>query len=414
MLTDHAQETQLGDLLRRERAMLIVRTVGIPWALLQVLSYQDREYPPGIKARVLALVAILAVGDLVVWWVYRRVSTLRGARILAASSLTLDTFVISGIVWLYAFDPDSALWAVLFISALEGALRFQLGGALGAWLGTTVIYVAREAWASQTYGFTLQWNSITFRMGIGMVIALVAGLMARDLMRERHRLSRALEEVEALNELRAGMVSTLAHDVRNPLTAIRGSLRTVLTRGDQMDVETKQKFLEAADLQAERLTRLANDLLDLARLESGRLSLRREGVGLRDAVDAALRYVEEDIEVRVDIAPTVRVDGDPERLEQVFVNLATNAASHGSPPITVRAEPNGQSIDVVFEDAGPGIPAEEVASLFDPFRSGPKAGSVGLGLAIVKALIEAQDGSVRYEPVHPQGSRFVVSLPVAT
>src|ERR687897_587084 len=191
MPVDHAHDAQLDDLRRRERAMLIVRTVGIPWALLQVLSYQDREYPPGVKERVLALVALLLVGNVVVWLAYRRTLTLRGARILAASSLGLDVFVISGIVWLYAFDPGSALWAVLFISPLEGALRFQLGGALVAWMGTTVIYIGREVWGSDRYGYLLQWNSITFRMGIGFVIALVAGLMARDLMRERERLAKA-------------------------------------------------------------------------------------------------------------------------------------------------------------------------------------------------------------------------------
>jgi signal transduction histidine kinase len=393
--------------------MLIVRTIGIPWALLQVLSYQDREYPPGVKERVLALVALLLVGNVVVWLAYRRTATLRGARILAASSLGLDVFVISGIVWLYAFDPGSALWAVLFISPLEGALRFQLGGALVAWMGTTVIYIGREVWGSDRYGYLLQWNSITFRMGIGFVIALVAGLMARDLMRERERLAKALQEVEALDELRAGLVSTLAHDVRTPLTAIRGTLKTLLARGDMVDPETTRAFLEAADLQAERLTRLAADLLDLARLEGGRLVLKPEAVPLRAAVDTALGYLEQEIDVRNDVDPGMRVTADPERLQQVFVNLATNARVHGAPPFVVSATPNGRRIDVVFEDRGPGVPADQTDALFDAFRSGVKPGSVGLGLAIVKALVEAQEGTVRYEPVMPTGSRFVVSLPTA-
>jgi signal transduction histidine kinase len=403
----------MADLRRRERAMLIVRSVGIPWALLQVLSYQDRQYPPGVKSMVLALVVLLAVGNGLVWVAHRRTSTLRGARVLAACSLGLDAFVISGIVWLYAFDPGSALWAVLFISPLEGALRFQLGGAMTAWIGTTMIYVGREVWGSDRYDYPLQWNSITFRMGIGFVIALVAGLMARDLMRERERLARALEEVEALDELRAGLVSTLAHDVRNPLTAIRGALKTLLTRGERLDKETTTAFLTAADSQAERLTRLSGDLLDLARLEGGRLTLKLEDLPLRDAVDTALGYVEEDLDVRNDVDPDVRVNADPERLQQVFVNLATNARMHGAPPFVVSAVVNGSSVDVVFEDRGPGVPPDEADVLFDAFRSGEKTGSVGLGLAIVKALVEAQDGSVHYEPARPYGSRFVITLPAA-
>ncbi|MQA99219.1 MAG: hypothetical protein GEU78_02830 [Actinobacteria bacterium] len=411
MPVDPASEAQLADLRRSERTMLIVRSVGIPWALLQVLSYQDRAYPAGVKPGVVGLVVLLAVGNLIVWWAHRRTSTLRDARILAGSSLALDAFVISGIVWLYAFDPGSALWAVLFIPPLEGALRFQLRGAVAAWFGTTLIYIGRELWGSDRYDYPLQWNSITFRMGIGFVIALVAGLMARDLMRERERLAKALEEVEALDELRAALVSTLAHDVRNPLTAIRGSLKTLLARGDQLDAQTTRRFLESADLQAERLTRLAGDLLDLARLEAGRLTLKLEEVPLRAAVDTALGYLEEDIEVRNDVDESLRVRADPERLQQVFVNLASNARVHGSPPYLVSASRNRLGIEVVFEDRGPGVSADQAEVLFDAFRSGEKSGSVGLGLAIVKALVEAQEGSVRYEPAQPRGSRFIVSLP---
>ena len=394
--------------------MLIVRTVGIPWALLQVLSYQDREYPPGIKSKVFALVAALAIGNLLVWIAYRRTRSLGGARTLAMASLALDTVVISGIVWLYAFDPGSALWAVLFISALEGALRFQLVGALVAWGGTTLIYVAREVWASGEYGFDVQWNSITFRMGIGFVIALVAGLMSRDLMRERERLAAALSEVEALDELRAGMVSTLAHDVRNPLTAIRGALKTLLSKGGDIDADTTRRFLESADLQAERLTRLAEDLLDLARLEGGRLTLRLDDIRLRPAVDEALRYADAQDDMTNEVDGSLAVTADPERLQQVFVNLATNACVHGAPPFVVRAVPNGDTVDVVFEDHGPGVSGADQEGLFDAFQSGERTGSVGLGLAIVKALVEAQEGRVRYEPLQPTGSRFVVTLPISS
>ena len=393
--------------------MLIVRTVGIPWALLQAISYQDRPYPPGVRSKVFALVALLAVGNVIVWVAHRRTQTLRGARTLAVCSLILDTVVISGIVWLYAFDPGSALWAVLFICALEGALRFQLAGALIAWAGTAVIYTAREIWAAERYGFDVQWNSITFRMGIGLVIALVAGLMSRDLMRERERLAAALREVEALDELRAGLVSTLAHDVRSPLTAIRGNLTTLLSKGDQMDPEMSRRFLESADVQAERLTRLAEDLLDLARLEDGHLALQVASVPLRNAVGSALRYADVG-DVDNGIAEEIEVKADPQRLQQVFVNLAANASVHGAPPYRVRAIPNGGSVDVVFEDNGPGVPDDQLDALFDPFRSGEGSASVGLGLAIVKALVEAQDGRVRYEPGEPRGSRFVVTLPLAS
>ncbi|HJR45674.1 MAG TPA: HAMP domain-containing sensor histidine kinase [Actinomycetota bacterium] len=405
-------DVELTDLRRSERTMLIARAVGAPWAFLQIFTF-SLPYPPGVKVRAIALATLLLVGNLAVFLAYRRARTLRAAQLLAGASLSLDLLVISGIVWLYAFDPTSALWAVLFILPLEGAMRFQLQGALATWAGATLLYIGREFAGSERYGYPLEWNSITFRMGIGLIIALVAGLMARDLMRQRARLAQTVDRLQDVDRLRAALVSTMAHDVRNPLTAIRGSIQTLLGRPELVGTEAATQLLSSADRQADRLSRLANDLLDLARLEQGRLELNIEPVVLKHSVDTSLSFVESAYRIENRIEPQLCVEADPDRLQQVVVNLASNALRYGEPPFIAEGRARGDHVELIFKDHGPGIEPEEQATLFEPFGAAAGRGSVGFGLAIVKALVEAQRGRVSYEPNHPRGACFKVILPAA-
>lgn len=412
-MTGTEREVALEDLKRSERTMLIVRAVGVPWTFLQILSYSDRPYPPGVKAVALGLATLLVVGNIAVFFANRRVTNLRSARQLAAASLTLDVIVISGIVWLWAFDHNSALWAVLFILPLEGAMRFQLRGALLTWFGSTLLYVGRELYGSERYGYALEWNSITFRMGIGLIIALVAGLMARDLMRQREKVAQAFTELQAVDGLRSALVSTLAHDVRNPLTAIQGSIKTLLSRRHLITTDAAAGLLESASRQADRLTRLANDLLDLARLEQGRLTLDTKPVPLKHAVDGALSYIESAYRIDTQIPPHLLVQADPDRLQQVIINLAANALRYGEAPFLVEAVAAEGGAELSFRDHGPGVPSDQVPLLFEPFGSQDSRGSVGFGLAIVKALVEAQGGRVAYEHNRPHGACFKMWLPEA-
>ena len=212
--------------------MILVRGIAALFAAYQVLVYDTQPYPSvAYRNAGLALAAFLAAGDLGIWLLHGRLRTLPQARAMALAGVALDVAVASGFVWLYAFDQLSALWVVLFILPLEGAILFQLSGALGAWLVTTLIYIGREVWGSERFDYELQWSSVSFRMGVGLLITLVAGLMARDLTQQRTQLRKALTQVRRVDRLRARLVSTLAHDVRTPLTSIRGAIKTVLGRG---------------------------------------------------------------------------------------------------------------------------------------------------------------------------------------
>jgi signal transduction histidine kinase len=409
----HVQaETTYEDLRRSERAIILVRWAASIFALGQVLAYDDLPYPPGMEAAALALALALPVGNLIIWLLSRRAETYERARILALGSLGFDALVASGFVWVYAFDQVSALWAVLYILPLEGAIRFRLRGAIIVWAGVTALYIGREIWGSDRYGYSLQWNSVSFRMGIGLLIALVGGLMARDLIIQRVRLTEALNEVRRVDSLRSRLISTLAHDVRSPLTTIRGTFKVLLSKDPRLAAKAAADLLRTGERQAARLERLAIDLLDLARLEHGRLELAIDDISLLETVEGALRYASAEDRFEVDVEGTARVRADAGRLEQIIVNLIVNALRHGEPPFRIEAGPPADGVvQIAVLDHGPGVPPEDRAGLFDPFRTDAEAGSVGFGLAVVKALTEAHGGRVVYEENHPRGACFRLLLP---
>ncbi|MDQ3645602.1 MAG: HAMP domain-containing histidine kinase, partial [Actinomycetota bacterium] len=335
---------------------------------------------------------------------------------LTLFSLLFDILLASAFVWLYAFDPASALWAVLFIIPMEGAVRFQLRGALATWAVITILYSGREIWGSARYDYPLDWTSVSYRMGIALLIALIAGYMARDMTRQRALVCEALSEMTRVDHLRSALVSTLAHDVRNPLTTIRGVNYTLMKKWSQLDPETAAGLLASSDRQAQRLERLAIDLLDLARLEQGRIDLKIEKVEVRSAVERALSYVEGGDRFSISIDPGVTARADPDRLEQMLVNLGSNALRHGEPPFCAAAETIGNRVAISIRDSGRGVPENMLYELFEPFRTeGARGkGSVGFGLAVVKALAEASGGSVTYEAGDPEGAWFRLELPAGT
>jgi signal transduction histidine kinase len=402
------------DLKRPERTMIVVRWIAAAFAAAQVLAYRTLPYPPGVEAAGLVLAGTIAVANLGIWIAHTRTRTVRGAFTLSVIALAIDVLLSSAFVWLYAFDPISALWAILFILPLEGAIKFGLNGALAAWAASAVLYTAREIWAIERYGRALEPESITFRMGIGLLIALVAGLMARNLTRQRTQLAGTLVELSRTDVLRSRLVATLAHDVRNPLTTIRGTLKTLARHSDKLDEPTRAELIATADRQAERLERLSRDLLDLARMERGRLELRPRDVPLAEAVEGGLSFADEDRRFKATVPDDLVVRADPDRLEQVVVNLVANALRYGEAPYQIEAESRGDTVHMTFRDHGSGVGPEEQTDLFEPFRTEQDEGSVGLGLAIVRALVEAMGGSVSYEANRPRGACFRLVLPAAS
>lgn len=236
---------------------------------------------------------------------------------------------------------------------------------------------------------------------------LVATLRASG---RRHRAERSAYD----------LIATLAHDLRSPLTSVKGFTATLLRKWDAFSDEQKMHMLRTIDWDADRMNRLLRDLLDFSRLEAGRLEIKRQDVDLaalairvaeRIAMDAKQHTI---THAFPDDFPTV--SADPGKVEQVLVNLVENAVKHGDPgPVLVSGETDGTSVTVRVADSGPGIDAAHVPYVFTKFyrRGGDRhAGGTGLGLYICKGVIEAHAGVLRVERSDPSGTVFAFTLPV--
>jgi signal transduction histidine kinase len=360
-----ARRTRHQDLRRTERIMITVRWFAVVFAVVQVLSYSNMPAPGHVQPTGLGLAGVLAVVNVAAMWLSRRVTTYPATKALALGTLSTDIAVSAALVWLYTFDQESAMWAILFVVPLEGAVRFRLRGALGTWAAVTFLYTLRELWGSQVYDYAFEWNSVSFRMGINLLIAMVAGFMAADLVRQRSNVETALAEVARVDTMRRHLVSTLAHDVRGPLTAIRGALKVIIDR-PSLEPDHRERLMRIAESQAGRLEYLASDLLDLARLEEGRLELSPADLDLAELAARALQFADVDGVFEVRIEPGTIVRGDPRRLEQILVNLAANALRHGAAPFEIRASTTAEEVCLAVCDAGAGVLPEERSRLVQP------------------------------------------------
>ncbi|MCA2211781.1 sensor histidine kinase [Jidongwangia harbinensis] len=232
---------------------------------------------------------------------------------------------------------------------------------------------------------------------VALGIALLVQAQAQHLRAERERLAR-------LEQWRGSLISTLAHDVRSPLATVQMTLEEL----KNTSAAEVRPMLDAAIRQTGRIARLATGLLDLSRIEAtGTLRLNRQWLPAGDLVREALSYVRPD-GVTVDIDAGLTIWVDPERFEQIVVNLVANALRYGQPPVTVRAAADGPVVRIEVRDHGPGVPEELRPRLFTRFGVGGPDGT-GLGLWIVRQLAEAHGGAAHYEPAGP-GARFVITV----
>jgi signal transduction histidine kinase len=234
-----------------------------------------------------------------------------------------------------------------------------------------------------------------------------------------------LQDVTRLHrfdELKNDLVATVAHEFRTPLTSLHMAIHLCLEEAAGPLTERQADLLQAAREDCERLQRIVDELLDLARLQGGRLQMRRRPLGLRDAIAGALdaqRAVaaERQVVLAADVEPGLpEVMGDEDRLQLVFANLLTNAIRH-SPPgatVTVCAAARAGGVRVDVRDEGPGIDAEQREVIFDKFAQGGDApGGAGLGLSIAREIVAAHGGTIGVESEVGRGSTFWFTLPIA-
>ena len=230
-----------------------------------------------------------------------------------------------------------------------------------------------------------------------------------------------MADVEELERLRAEFLAMVSHELRAPLTSIKGSAATVLGSSRDMDPAVVRQFFRLIEEQADQMHDLVADLLDVARIETGTLSVGPEPADLAMLVDRARSAFKNGggvNPVEIDIEPDLPlVMADRLRIVQVLGNLLANAARHSpdSSPITVTAVRDGVHVAVSVTDEGRGIPAASLPQLFRKFsrmQSEEQGGDTGLGLAICKGIVEAHGGRIWAESEGPGlGARFTFTLP---
>lgn len=246
----------------------------------------------------------------------------------------------------------------------------------------------------------------TYRRGPdGRLVGAI--VVARDASRRRAGPAEGME-----------VISTVSHELRAPLTSVRGYTSLLLNRWDRLGDEQKRSMLEQVNHDAARVTRLVTELLDISRLESGRLHLRRQLVDLPTLVAGVVEKVrmsEPTLDAEV-VFPTDFPDvyADPDKVEQVLTNLVENAAKYGDPRgMRIMGTDGERAVAVAVTDKGEGIPESDLRRVFTKFfrRAETRPTGSGLGLWISRGLVEAHGGSLVVESEVGRGSTFRFTLP---
>jgi signal transduction histidine kinase len=586
----------LAGLRRLELGLARIRWFAVAFGLFQTwqVAISPQTQPSYVVPLTLALLAILAVGNLAIARLASRTNTSVALRRIGLGAFVLDAVVVVGVSWIYSYDPGDNTWVLMYVLPMEGAIRYQLRGAAATIALALVSELAREAYVdalSPRYEFTLQ--AATFRVGVLAIIAMVAGVMARSLARraaEADQRARAFEELagreaegrrelaafhetvlagvtgqdpeqalqsmaeaitrhldydglaihmvedgrlrcrtargvagrvagttrafgeglagrvaesgraelageadlggdelsvgarasmaapmhvgglvigvivayakdpdafdenalrsfsrlagqvalvalqavllaerdetvhrlQELDRLRSEFVAITSHELRTPITAIRGFVKTLTHQLDRLSTVEAKDFLDIIDAQSERLARLVNDLLVVSRIEARRLELQVREVEVAPFLSRVASFFDggaSRIEVRLpDHSITSRFD--PDRVEQVLHNLLENAVKFSPPDrsVVLGADEPGGVLEFTVVDRGAGIPAEELSRIFERFHQvgdpmTREQDGVGLGLYISKRIVDEMGGEIRVSSQMGEGTTFRVRLP---
>ncbi len=231
-------------------------------------------------------------------------------------------------------------------------------------------------------------------------------------------------EQRKLDDSRREFVANVSHELRTPLTNVRGYAETLMSV-DDIDRETELRFLGVISSEADRMTRIVKDLLTLTRLDYNRMEMHMEKMDLRELGQKAAQAMEgqaqgQGLTLTCTLPETLpAVMGDAERIQQVIINIITNAIKYNKPQgsIAITGGVEGEQVFIRVEDTGIGVPKEDMKRLFERFYRVDKArsresGGTGLGLAIAKQIVETHGGQIGFESEYGKGSTVTLYLPV--
>jgi two-component system sensor histidine kinase KdpD len=232
--------------------------------------------------------------------------------------------------------------------------------------------------------------------------------------------ARQIKLLQAAEKLQNALLNSISHDLRTPLVSITGAL-SALESDATLDASARQSLVVTAREEADRLNRLVGNLLDMTRLESGALQVKREPCEVQDLIGAALGQMEDRLvqrQIQVDMLPDIPLVGlDFVLIVHVLMNLLDNALKYSpdNSPLEIRAGLHYGEIQVMVMDRGIGIPSEDLNHVFDKFYRVQRPGQVtgtGLGLAISKGIIEAHGGRIWASEREGGGTVITFALPL--
>ncbi|HEX4354660.1 MAG TPA: ATP-binding protein, partial [Polyangiales bacterium] len=260
-----------------------------------------------------------------------------------------------------------------------------------------------------------RFDALEQRRQVDAFAAQLALAMERAKLAEETEKARLQVETE---QLRNALLSSVSHDLRTPLAVITGAASTLVESGARVDEAERADLTETILEEAERLNRLIRNLLDMTRLESGAVKVKKDWMSLEEVVGTALnrvdgRIAKRDVKVELPTLPLMPFDGL--LVEQVLINLLENALKYSQGAIEIGAKLGEREIEVQVSDRGPGIPAGEELRVFDKFHRAVREhspGGVGLGLAICRAIITAHGGKIWVARRVGGGASFHFTLPL--
>jgi len=232
-------------------------------------------------------------------------------------------------------------------------------------------------------------------------------------------------EQKKLDRIKRELIAVVSHELRTPITSVRGAIKLVQS-GTLGDLNTDQKnMLDIAERNSERLIKLANSILDIEKIETGKLDIIFSDIDIMELVQESItlnQMYAQEYKVKFELMSEpskIIVAGNAERLTQVITNLLSNAAkfSHPDTSVEIDVRPNNNNVRVAVKDYGRGIPLDFHDQIFEKFTQSDssdrrEASGFGLGLNISKEIIELHNGVINFESVPGKGSTFYFELPL--
>jgi PAS domain S-box-containing protein len=217
-----------------------------------------------------------------------------------------------------------------------------------------------------------------------------------------------------LDRDRSDLVATVAHELRSPLTGVKGFVQALLNRWDRLNDEQKKLMLTTVHADSDRLSRLITELLDVARLDTGRLSMHQRPCDVEVLIGRVIESVRAGAPHQIEFAAPhdlPEIWADPDKFTQVLTNLIENAIRHGSDPVTITATREGEHVAVQVDDSGDGIPPEIRQRAFTKFWTTGQRGGSGLGMYLVNGLVRAHGGTTTIDDAPDGGARIITTWP---